>query len=119
MEKIKYWLETDFDLRVLNVKNPTFYIEWLFRYAALADVLIVDRDSFESSSSSFGKFIALARELDDELPIMVMSSSFTVNDFSSCWSDDWDISLKSPIDETALKVALISAADLSVNGRQN
>jgi hypothetical protein len=110
-------LEKTFDLYVLNAKDPTFFYEWLFRYAHVADLMIVDLDTFGGDKSSFKRFVRIAREACDELPLVVVSEEFVVDDFACNWSDDWDISLRKPISQTSLCRAIGVTCEITLQGR--
>lgn len=111
------WLENIFDLYVLNAQSPTFFYEWLFRYAHVADLMIIDRDTFKNDKPSFNRFVRLAREACETLPIIVVSEEFSLDDFSFRWSDDWDISLRTPVSQTSLCHAVGVACEISLYGR--
>jgi hypothetical protein len=115
--EILSWLEKIFDLYVLNAQNPTFFYEWLFRYADVADLMIIDRDTFKGDRASFNRFVRIAREACELLPLVVVSEEFAVDDFSFRWCDDWDVSLRNPVSQTSLSQAVEVACEISLHGR--
>lgn len=116
-QNVERWLEGMFDLRVMVPRNTTFYHEWLFRYATEAGLIIIDKDSFGGEQSSFQRFAKIAREMCEEVPMIVLSRDFRVNDFDLSWSDNWDVSLQSPVSQHTLGLAIEVASDIAINGR--
>lgn len=114
---IAHWLETLFDLYVMKSQSHTYFYEWLFRYAGTADLILIDQDSFGDHNSSFNRFVRIAREACDSVPLVVISKGFCVDDFSVCWSDAWDVSLRSPVSISSLCKAVGTACEISLNGR--
>lgn len=110
------WLETIFGLDVLIVHEPQMFNEWLFRHVASVDFLIVEQDSF-TDQSTFSRFMAKAREVADDLPLIVMASTLRGNDFEPSWHDPWDISLRIPVSQISCWMTVKTAANLTLNGR--
>jgi hypothetical protein len=114
---LQLWLETIFGLDVTVVHDPAYFYEWLFRFAGLADIVVIDRDSFTDEGPVFGTFLTAAGEACDETPVIVLSEGFEVNDFAPNWQDKWDITLKTPVAQTTLWLAIKTAADMALNGK--
>ncbi|MGX0877533.1 hypothetical protein ACSSV4_002223 [Roseovarius sp. MBR-154] len=114
---LQVWLETIFGLDVTVVHDPAYFYEWLFRFAGLADIVMIDRDSFTDQGPAFGTFLSAAGEACDECPVIVLSEDFEVNDFAPSWQDKWDITLKTPVAQTTLWLAVKTAADMALNGK--
>ena len=114
---LQIWLESIFGLNVTLVHDPARYYEWLWRYSGLADLVLIDRDSFTEELPAFGTFLSAADAACDETPVIVMSEDFPVNDFAPNWQDKWDISLKAPVAQTTLWLAIKAAADMALNGK--
>jgi hypothetical protein len=49
--------------------------------------------------------------------VIVLSEDFEVNDFAPSWQDKWDITLKTPVAQTTLWLAVKTAADMALNGK--
>lgn len=113
---MQVWLETIFGFDVVCAHDPAQFNEWLFRHAARADFLIVEQDSF-ADQNSFSRFMAKAREVADDTPLIVMGSCFKSNDFEPSWHDPWDISLRMPVSQTSCWLTVKAAANLTLNGR--
>lgn len=113
---LQVWLESIIGFDVVCVNEPRLFSEWLFRYVASADFLIVEQDSF-SDHASFSRFVTKAREVAEDLPLIVIGSQFQANDFESSWHDPWDISLRVPVTQTTCWLAVKAAAHLTLNGR--
>jgi len=114
---LQIWLESIFGLNVTLVHDPARYYEWLWRYSGLADLVLIDRDSFTEELPAFGTLLSAADAACDETPVIVMSEDFPVNDFAPNWQDKWDISLKAPVAQTTLWLAIKAAADMALNGK--
>jgi hypothetical protein len=78
---------------------------------------MIDRDSFTDEGPTFGTFLCATAEACNEVPVIVFSEDFAVNDFVPGWQDKWDITLKTPVVQTTLWLAIKTAADLALNGK--
>ncbi len=114
---LQIWLESIFGLDVTVVHDPSFFYEWLFRFAGLTDLVVIDRDSFTDERPAFGTFLSAAEEACDDIPVIVMSEDFAANDFAPSWQDKWDITLRAPVAQTTLWLAIKTAADMAFNGK--
>ncbi|GAW36582.1 hypothetical protein RA2_03655 [Roseovarius sp. A-2] len=114
---LQIWLETIFGLDVTVVHDPAYFYEWLFRFAGLAGIVVIDGDSFTDLGPAFGTFLSAAGEACDESPVIVLSEKVEVNDFAPSWQDKWDITLKTPVAQTTLWLAVKTAADMALNGK--
>lgn len=110
------WLETIFGLEVVVVHEHAMFNEWLYRHVASVDFLIAEQGSF-TDDSAFSRFIVKAREIADDLPLIVMGSNFRSNDFEPSWHDPWDISMRIPVSQVSCWMSVKTAADITLHGR--
>jgi len=116
---LQIWLETIFDLDVIMVYEPSQFYEWLFRSAEQADLVFVERDAFHGEAPAFGTFIRAASEAYPHSPILVLSQDFETAPCKVTHGDQmFDISLKSPLSQTSIWLAMKAAGDIALNGKQ-
>ncbi|MFO7771975.1 MAG: hypothetical protein R6V38_11640 [Roseovarius gahaiensis] len=116
---LQIWLETFFDLNVVMVYEPSQFYEWLFRFADLADLVFVERDSFVGDAPAFGTFMCAANEAYPDCPIVVLSNEFETSSFEVVDEDQtFDITLKSPLSQTSIWLAMKAAGDIALNGKK-
>lgn len=112
-------LETYFDLNVVMVYEPSQFYEWLFRFAGMADLVFIERDSFVDDAPSYGTFMCAANEAYPDCPIVVLSNEFEESSFELVEEDQkFDITLKSPLSQTSIWMAMKAAGDIALNGRK-
>ncbi|MFO7772310.1 MAG: hypothetical protein R6V38_13385 [Roseovarius gahaiensis] len=117
---LQIWLETIFDLDVVMVYEPSQFYEWLFRFADLADLVFVERDSFVGDAPAFGTFMCAANEAYPDCPIVVLSDEFETSSFELVEEDQkFDITLKSPLSQTSIWQAMKAAGDIALNGKRH
>jgi len=113
---LKLWLETVFDLYVTVVRDTEHFNEWLFRFAGLADLVVVDRDSFTDELPTFSRFLRTAKDVCEETPVIVISKEFEGNDLKSGGDEAGHIRLRAPVTHSMLCLAVLEAADIILNG---
>lgn len=117
---LQIWLETIFDLDVVMVYEPSQFYEWLFRFAGLADLVFIDRDSFVGDAPAFGTFTCATNEAYPDCPILVLSKEFETNSFDLGEKDQtFDFTLKSPLSQTSIWQAMKAAGDIALNGKRD
>jgi len=115
---LQIWLETIFDLDVIMVCEPSQFYEWLFRFAEIADLVFVERDAFISDAPAYGTFMRAASEAYPHAPIVVMSQDFETKTHQEINDDQtFDITLKSPLTQTSVWLAMKAAGDIALNGK--
>jgi len=117
---LQIWLETIFDLDVVMVYESSQFYEWLYRFADLADLVFIERDSFVGDAPSLGRFMCAANEAYLECPILVMSKDFETNSFELVETDQTcDITLKAPLSQSSIWQAMKAAGDIALNGKND
>ena len=115
---LRIWLETIFGLDVIMVHEPSQFYEWLFRSADLADLVFIDRDSFGDDAPAFGTFMSVAADAFPHSPILGMSREFESSSYDIPNDDQrFDISLKLPLSQTSVWLAMKAAGDITLNGK--
>lgn len=115
---LQIWLETIFDLDVIMVYEPSQYYEWLFRFAEIADLVFVERDTFVGDAPAFGTFMCAASEAYPHAPIVVLSQNLETDYYQGLNDDQtFDISLESPLSQTSVWLAMKAAGDIALNGK--
>ncbi|WP_372921504.1 hypothetical protein, partial [Roseovarius sp.] len=94
--KLADMLEDFFGLGVLQVHEPTFYYEWLYRYAGVTDLILLDVGSF-SDKNVLSRFLTIVREVNEEVPVLAIGEGIEKNGDKDGISVNCDISLASPV----------------------
>jgi len=109
-------LEDFFGLGVLQVHEPTFYYEWLYRYADVTDLIFLDVGSF-SDRNNLSRFLAIVHEINEEVPVLAIREGLERNCHTVGPPINYDISLASPVSLDDLCRGVNVAADIIIHGR--
>ncbi|WP_354544845.1 hypothetical protein [Roseovarius sp. MBR-78] len=117
VSEFRHQLEIELELNVVMVNDPNVFYEWLFRGAHIADLVVFNKDSFLDEYPCFETFMRAANSVCDEVPIVVTSKKFMLNNLSARGQNNWDISLALPVSTYTIKLALQKATDIARDGK--